>query len=221
VKKDNITAFGIDQTTIDNELSIPGLITRGPASDGFDVGPILVYNTSFLNIARQRVEAYDFAVDYRLDTQAFGAFTFSTAATRNVHNVRQVIPTLPSLESVGLGRALKWQANASLTWGFRDWTATWVTRWYDSYCLTTGCAESANTLSQGSTSVQSQTYHDLAVAWRLNSATSGIFANTELQLGVKNVFNTSPPIITTAPYYSTQGDPRRSSYYLAIRKSFF
>lgn len=223
-KTDNTAILFLDQNTLDNELVLPGFITRGPPSDGYPVGPISIVNSRFLNVALQKVEAIDTAVDYRMEAGKWGAFSFSLAGTRNLHNVQQVFVTAPRSERVGLqGGGLKWQANGSVQWEKNEWTVRWMARYFDSYCILENCASGPITASQGSTHVSSQNYHDLSVLYRIAAEhPSALLADTEIRFGVRNIFNTRPPVdVVNPPYYSTYGDPRLSSYFLSLRKSFF
>jgi hypothetical protein len=220
-KRDNVAVFPFAQDTFNNELRLPGIITRGPASGGFEVGPVTGFNGRSTNIARQTVEAYDFAADYRLDTASWGTFALSTLATRNVHNQTQASIGFSPIEGVGLIGAIPWQATASVVWEFRNVDLQWSTRWYDSYCLNTSCAQAPNTVEQGSIDIPSQAYHDLSAAYRFGTpGGSGLLDSFEVRLGIRNVFDKTPPITTVAPYYSTLGDPRISSYYIAVKKGF-
>jgi iron complex outermembrane receptor protein len=218
-KQDNTTQFPLSQANIANELLIPGLIKRGPPSDGFDVGPITTFNGRWLNASLQEVEAVDLAVNYRFQTDSWGTFSFGGAATRNLKNVTQVVSTAPEIESVETAGALKWNARASLGWEMRRWQVVWDARYYDSYYLLTSHGVVPN---QGSATVPSQAYHDVTARYRIEgNAGISLLSNTEFQLGIRNVFDKEPPVIAADPYYSTFGDPRLASYFLSVKKSFF
>jgi iron complex outermembrane recepter protein len=78
-------------------------------------------------------------------------------------------------------------------------------------------------LNQGSATIPSQTYHDLTAQYRFDSSFGlALLSNTEIQLGIRNVFNKTPPLDTSAIgfYYSKLGDPRLANYYLSLKKSF-
>jgi outer membrane receptor protein involved in Fe transport len=212
-KRDNVASFGADQKTIDSELFIPGYITRGPASGGYDVGPIQIINSEYLNVARQEVEAVDFTLDYRLQSESWGTFTISAGATHNLHNVTQVIATTPEVELLKTNVVLPWNANAELGWERHNWTLDWAARYLDSYCLLTGCLSGPSTVAQGSRSIGSQIYHDVGAAYH--------FGFADVRVVVKNVFDRQPPTLTTTPYYSTLADARVRSYLLSVSKNFF
>jgi hypothetical protein len=53
---------------------------------------------------------------------------------------------------------------------------------------------------------------------------SGLLQNTEVQVSVQNVLNTSPPILASTARsvsgYATEGDPRLRRYSIAFTKHF-
>jgi len=68
--------------------------------------------------------------------------------------------------------------------------------------------------------VPSQTYHDVVGKYRFGPSSSWL-DGTEVQAGVKNVFNTRPPFDASfADFYSPYGDPRLASYYVSLKKAF-
>jgi iron complex outermembrane recepter protein len=221
-KTDNITLFGLNQDNINNEQLIPGFLTRGPASGGFDVGPIIGLNNQNMNVAEQRVEAIDLKLDYRQPLGGLGDVTVALAATRNLHNTVKFSASAPELENVRLSNVLPWQGNLELGWDRGPWSAQWVSRYFDSYCLLSGCTEGPATLSQGSTTVPSQLYHDVSVRYRFAQGMLGsLLDDTDVSLGATNIFDRKPPVdLSTGVPYSTYGDPRLASYYLTVRKSF-
>lgn len=65
-----------------------------------------------------------------------------------------------------------------------------------------------------------QVYHDINAGYEF-AQSAGWLADTEIQLGARNVFNKSPPFDASSfPYYSVFGDPRLASYYLTLKKGF-
>jgi iron complex outermembrane recepter protein len=144
------------------------------------------------------------------------------AATRNLHNTVKFSASAPEIETVRILNVLPWQGNLELGWDRGSWSAQWVSRYFDSYCLLSACAEGPSTLSQGSTSVPSQLYHDVSVRYRFAQGMLGsLLDDTDVRFGVTNIFDRKPPVdFSTAVPYSTYGDPRLASYYLTVRKSF-
>lgn len=223
----------LNEADFGNEAFVPGLIVRGAPSDGFAVGPVTGINAGLFNVARRTLESYDFALSYQLDTTRVGAFDLAMSATRLVHLKSQITPSSPEVEDAGAiatidgtDGGLIWRATADLTWKYRSWTLGWATHFFDSYYLNT---DHSVVPQQGSATVPSQVYHDIYFSYTvpgLPSFVGELLSGTEWQGGVKNVFNTKPPIdvvgITTLNDngYSAWGDPRLASYYFSVRKHF-
>ena len=235
-KTDNIAFFanslGFDaavQTLINDESLLPGRITRGPNLPG-DLpgwaGPITFVDNTLLNIAKAEVEAYDIQVDYRKATGNLGAFDFFALTTSQTHYKTQDLASLPVLENVGVTSTnpVKFKGTAGLTWNYGQWTLGWNTRYFDSYWVN---ATHTFNVNQGSARIPSQIYHDAFATYRFGRSSSAHFgsqllSNTEINLGIRNVFNAKPPfeaVNFATAYYSYFGDPRLASYYLSVRKS--
>lgn len=223
-KRDNIASLDT-QTVINNELLLPGRVTRGPANgDPSGVGPITAVDITSINISRAQVEAYDVALDYRLDTARFGSFDFFALGTWQTHYRTQVVTGTPVVENVGMnGFPLKFKGNAGVTWKWRNWTAGSVSRYFDDYRLSTDDPEII--LNQGGPRVNSQLFHDIFVGYRLpreNARFLGQSADFEIQAGVKNALNDEPAFDASqiSRYYSSYGDPRMATYYVTLKGSF-
>ncbi len=224
-KTDNIVSLTTRQI-LDNEDVLPGRVVRGanlPGDPPGWAGPITQMDRSFVNIARAKVEAYDLALDYQLETDHLGTFDFFTLATRQTHYLTQLVPTEPIIENVGTSGfltslPLELKGNGGVTWKYRYWTLGWCVRYFDSYRLT----NATHVLNQGAARVPSQTYHDLFASYQL-SKLPGFFSGAEVQLGIKNVFNEEPPYdgtFSTFSLYSPLGDPRLAVYSLSVKASF-
>lgn len=219
-KKDAIRNFGITQATINDEALIPGFVTREPPSGGFEVGRIVEINGQRMNVSLQEVEALDFALDYERQIGSLGTFTISGVATRNLHNITQVSALSPEIENVGRIQALPWKGSIDLGWERAGWSASWTARYFDAYCLLTGCASNASTLSQGGPDVGAQLYHDVTLGYRFSDSMP-LLRKTQVRLGVHNVFDKEPPIdLGQVTFYSPLSDPLSANYYLSITKGF-
>ena len=229
-KEDEIRSL-FAQQIIDNEGILPSRIVRAPAPGGdpFGVGPIVAVDATALNLARTQVEAYDAALTYRVTTAAAGDFELSALATWQTHYKTQVLPTAAFVENVGVTSAfpLKFKANAGLMWDSRGFTIGWSANYFDSYLVADPTAASAQVvfLNQGSRRVSSQIYHDAFVSYRfpdVGQEGSQLLQGLEVQLGVQNVLDKSPPFDAgnSTHFYSPFGDPRLSSYRLSVKKRF-
>ena len=222
-KSDEIKSLGMQQI-IDNEALFPGRVTRDAN------GIITAVDGTSLNVSHSKVEAYDLAVDSHRDIAGWGSFDFFATATWTPHYLTQLLPTTPTIENAGISflNPLKFKGNVGITWNLNHWRVGWAMRYFSSYLVTdpTSPSNAVFMQNQGSTSVASQTYHDIVVTYSLPqkgkaSTIANLLSNTEIQLGVRNVFNTKPPFdVTGTQYWSVLGDARLASYYLSVKKGF-
>lgn len=200
----------------------PGRITRGPASDGYAVGPIETIDASLANLVGSASESYDLAASYAHDLFG-GQLGVGLNATYVDSLTQQKVPAGENTEYAGvigsdfLSRlsgigALRWKGSGRVEWTGTHLGLSWQARYFDAYYLNeTRTVE----LNQGAARIPRQIYHDVSGSYSFDNGTT-------LRLGVNNVFNTRPPVDSVAPTrsYSTFGDPRLASYYLTLVKSF-
>ncbi len=228
-KTDNIATLN-QQQVVDNEAFLPGRVQRGPgpAGDPYGVGPITFLDVTTANISKASLNAYDVAVDYVKETADYGRFDTYLAATWETHYRTQFLPSQPFLENVGVGSTnpLKFKASGGLTWKHGPWTVGWNISYFDSYLVSTNAVQ---VLSQGGNGrVPGQVYHDFVLGYRFQAAGGKAgwrrdwVDGTEIQLGVRNVFDAKPPFdaSNTQAYYSLFGDPRGASFYVSARHRF-
>ncbi len=225
-KMDNITSFSLGGATIVTFADFaPSRLPRGPVAPGdpYGVGPIIGLDLTLLNIAQTRLQMYDLALQYDWETSRFGAFGITAGATRQVQFETQIVPSAPLVENLGQRTHLKWKSFATLSWDYRAWRLAWSTRYYDGYWLNLAHNFDAD---QGSAMVRSQDYHDLYASYRFADAAGdlaaapGLLSGLELQAGVKNVFNTLPPIDVRASGNALANAAQLASYYISIKKAF-
>ncbi len=229
-KSDNISGFpGSRQEYITFiEQYYPERIQRGPklTTDPADwAGPIVFLDATLLNLALADVEAYDVQLDYRVDTASVGTFDFFGIGSLQTHYETQPKTGLPITEGVGYpGGPLKVKANGGVSWNLQNWSAQWVSRYFDSYRIDRNPL-SNNVIRQGSLYVGDQVYHDVAVSYRPTLSSWGsVLKDSEITFGVKNLFNKKPPFqvgggVATLGY-STYGDVYLANYYLTLKTSF-
>jgi outer membrane receptor protein involved in Fe transport len=229
------------QFLLDNEDSFPGRIVRGSNLAGDPpgwAGPITSFDMTLINIAKTSVEAYDVQAGYMLETKRFGDFYGYAIATRQLHYRNQLRPDEPVVDRAGFsGGPLKWRGNLGVDWRRGPLALSWNMQYYDSYWVYTALAlpltsaqteaRATSVLNQGSAAVPRQIYHDLFATYRLNAVMpfgAGFLADTEISVGIQNLFDKSPPILaSTVPVpagYSTYGDPRMRRYSISVRKNF-
>ena len=237
-KTDNISRLPF-QTIINNEFLFPARVIRGanlPGDPAGWAGPIIGGDATVMNLARAQLEAYDTQLDYRIATAAAGTFDLSLIGTWQKRYWTQALPNAPIEENVGIRRLaasipLEFKANATLSWIFNQFRTGFTVRYFDSYLVAdlTASANAAVLAAQGNGGrVPSQTYVDMFVNYRfpqtdMDSSIRGrLLTGVDMQFGVKNLFDREPPldVANTATYYSQFGDPRLSSYYLSLKRSF-
>lgn len=234
-KTDNISGVpGSVQGLLDNEARFPDRVTRGHNLPGDPLGwagPVVAVDDTLINIARAEVEAYDLQLDYARETRRWGTFNVFAIATWQTHYRTQLLDDLPIVENVGfqgggLGSPLKLKANVGATWQYRRWTLGWLSRYFDSYHpYPAGSSDgviASNLQTQGAAKVKHQIYHDLTAQYAFDGSDSSwqgrLRDGLAIQFGIRNVFNEKPP--RELDHYSPYGDPRLSSYWLTLRKSF-
>jgi outer membrane receptor protein involved in Fe transport len=111
------------------------------------------------------------------------------------------------------------RASGGLTWTRGAVSLTWQAQYYHHYIISTNATFVALQGRDGY--VPSQVYHDAAATYSFGSG-AGWLADTQLRLGIQNVFNKRPPVDMNFTYmmYSVFGDPRLASYTLSLRHSF-
>lgn len=221
------------------ENLFPTRIIRAPVAPGdpYGVGPITGLDITSTNLGQVDVEAYDVAVDYAR-TQESGTWTLAAAATWQTSYDVQLVDGQPFINSVGVGysRPLRFKGNASVSWSRGPWSAGLTLRYFDSYLVANpALSTNADTIrNQGNGGeVPSQRYYDLYCGYKTGGGRSAqgvrsslgtvLFQNTELQVGIRNVFNAKPPFDAASAdtsYYSSFGDPRLSSYWASVKKAF-
>jgi outer membrane receptor protein involved in Fe transport len=224
-KTDEISSLQF-QELLNFEDSFPGRVIRGPNLPDDPLGwagPITAFDGSLVNIARAVIEAVDVQTDYVVETEAFGTFNMFALATFQQKLERQVLSTSLPVDTVGLRSGpLKLRGNGGFTWAKGPLTLGWNAQYYDSYFMNESHSVDQN---QGSAKIPSQTYHDIFVRYRSDrraGVVPEILADTELMIGIRNVFNKSPPILATGGTdgYSRYGDPRLRFYSFSVRRNF-
>jgi outer membrane receptor protein involved in Fe transport len=240
-KRDNIVSPD-PAVLLASEARFPGRIVRAAPEPGdpYGVGKITAIDGSDINIAHASTSGFDLAFDYTMPVGRFGTLQWFALGTITQHYRTQTFPDFPVEEHLGLVTSqslavtgssypIKRKGNAGAVWNYQQWTAGWSARFFDSYTIDAAQVFGGGAgiaLAQGHDGrVASQTYHDLFVTYRIphSNFAGGLLTNTEWQLGIRNLFNTRPPLdVSNASggYYSGFGDPRLASYYVSLKKAF-
>ncbi|MEJ1962126.1 MAG: TonB-dependent receptor [Gammaproteobacteria bacterium] len=226
-KTNNINFLTLTQSNINNELVVPGLITRAAPAPGdpYGVGQITGFDSRLRNVAVAEVEAYDMALSYVRNIGQWGNLTLRSGATRQMHHTTQSTLAAAPEEIAGLASDLRWKGNLGLTWDYRAFAFSWLTTYYDKYWL---LSDHSIVPSQGSASIPRQVYHDMFVGYDFGARGAGdLMANVmdglQVQLALTNIFNKEPPVdVYSNPqaFYSSFGDPRMARYSLTLKKRF-
>ncbi len=212
----------------------PGRVTRlalTPEDEalGYTGGEITELDISLVNIAGTTVEAVDFQLSYEWDTRSIGSFEAYVVGTVATEFERQILPTLPATDYLGFSDGpLEWRGNVGLNWERGSWFVGWNAQYYDSYRAYSGELLNDALIAQavrrqGSATIPSQIYHDVFALYRTGQPgiLGGMFNDTEIRIGIQNVFDEEPPIVAISPQgYSTFGDPRLRRYSVQFRKNF-
>ncbi len=233
-KVDEIGSINLQDLINLEDQAFASRITRGPLTPadqalGYTGGPIVALDGGTVNVASSSMEAFDLQLDYTWHT-ALGEFRASVMGTYQPHLQQQILRSEPVKERVGYNLGpLKKRGNVGLTWARDAWSLGWNMQYYDSYLVYAGePIDPSLAVRNGSPVIPSQNYHDLYGRYRFGdnqrSRWAGLLNNVELRMSVKNVLDTSPPIVTDnyLGYFSVSpyGDPRLRSYAITLSKSF-
>lgn len=201
----------------------PERFTRGPASDGFPVGPITVIDGSIANILGSKTDAIDLGASYQFSFPGSGTLDIAAKATYLKSLLIQVTPGAIPVQYAGLisgafssgvadNGGVRWKGNLAASWSMPGWSIGGRVRFFDSYYLDSDHTYVAP--GQGAATIPSQIYFDLYGSYRLPY-------DAELRFTANNIFNRKPPFdVASSGYYSRLGDPRLGSYALSVTKKF-
>ncbi len=229
LEQDNVVITPTAQQVVNLESQFPGRVTRAAPAPGETVGAITDVDATLINANEGKTDGFDLTLEYRKRTD-LGTFAFFAMATRVGHYWIQNgvgAPLEDIVNELGRGGPAKFKANASISWTLDNVSAGWAMRHFGSY-EQYDLGTQAYVLAQGSDRIPSQSYHDLFASYRFEDYDGGrgssLLNGTEVQFGIKNVFNKVPPFDAyygvQGYYYSPLGDPRLRSYWVSIAKNF-
>jgi len=197
---------GIPVATILGNLGLYGnLVTRGPVDPNFPnlPGPIVDISQLQLNLGETRISGLDLDARYRAPEQSWGRLTFGIQGTYYIkYDTQNSDGTFTGNVGTSYGAANtgvipRWKHYASLTWDRGPWSATLAQTYQSSY-TDIGTDYFGNLRTVGSLSL-----------WDVQTSYTG-FKNLKLTLGVKNLFDTNPPVSNQSKVFIVGFDP---SYY--------
>lgn len=207
-----------DPTAAQVEAAIAGLplgLTNqtGEPFDPSGVGAII--DDRLQNVARQKLQGIDLALDYALELDVTNRIRFSGSASY-IESDQQLSPGQPVVERAGtIFDPPHWRGRGSISWERGKFTLTGVG---------TYIGGTTDDRFEPATRVGSFTSFD-AIAQLATSDDGGPFAGIEVTLAVLNLFNARPDIIRTSsgaqpPYDATNYSILGRSVSLTISKAW-
>lgn len=188
-----------------------GLITRTPYT-GPGTGTLRVVQ-SFVNISDAKVEGIDYTLRYSRNIGP-GQFRFNAQVTQFLSRYNRTFPTQAIVEQNGLIENPKFTGTFDVAYKWDHWNFRYGVEWVDAtdsqaYALS---VSPAFTTAKYDLTTPDYFVHSASVRY---SAT-----NFELTLGVRNLFNTDPPVIS-ADYTNLLGNAPLYSGYDQLGRRFF
>lgn len=220
-KHENVGMIFYNQQGIDQELQVPGLVTRSQPvpGDPYSVGPITQFDASLRNLALTKIQAFDLTLDYTFRPVQVGDVRVTGAATREVHNAQQASSFALPIEYAGTYQTPGWAANMTVSLSRSRWSVAWTARYLDSYWINLTHAVDP---VQGSARVPSGVYHDVYARYQFEGGSStSVLSDLEIRAGVEDLFNKPPRFYSQGEYYADPwSSPLMATYFVSIRKAF-
>ncbi len=177
------------QTILGNLNNFGSYVTRGPVQPQFPniPGPITNIQQTFVNLGNVHMEGVDATLSYRTPTSWLGSFAFNVNGTYFIkYNTQNTDGSYSggvsnAYGANGLGVIPRYKQYASVTWDTGPWSTTLGNTFQTSY-VDFGVDYFYNQRRVGTLSL-----------WDLQTSYTG-FKNLKLTLGVKNLFDTNPPV---------------------------
>jgi iron complex outermembrane receptor protein len=195
-------------------------VTRGPVQPQYPniPGPITSINQFFVNLGAIHMQGIDTQLTYRTPVSSLGRFTFNLNGTYYIQYDTQNTDgsytggVSNQYGANGLGVIPRYKQYASVTWDQGPWSATLGNTFQTSY-IDYGLDYFYNTRRVGTLSL-----------WDLQTSYTG-FKNLKLTLGVKNLFDTNPPVSNVQGTFvygfdSSYYDARARFVYGSVKYSF-
>ncbi len=208
------------QTILGNLSNFGSYVTRGPVQPQFPniPGPITNIQQTFVNLGNVHMEGIDGTFTYHTPTSWLGNFVFNLNGTYYIRYDGQATDgsyvggVSNAYGANGLGIIPRYKQYASLTWNTGPWSTTVANTFQTSY-IDFGLDYFYNQRRVGSLSL-----------WDLQASYTG-FKNLKLTLGVKNLFDTNPPVSNVQGTFifgfdSSYYDPRARFVYGSVSYSF-
>lgn len=215
----------IDRTgsiTVDHQNVVDRFFAGAPLlpGEGVDLnldGSISVVHGVFRNLGKEEAKGVDFSTSYFWNSDRFGRFDLGASASYLESLKRQQFTAAPAFEYVGWltdvtfnnatgnpspgtgdDAYLKWKGTVFANWGKGPVDVHVVGNYLDGYQDFTFDWSPANpTDPDGFRQVESTMIWDVSASYEFGQNGDGWLSDTQLRVGVNNVFNTDPPFVSS------------------------
>ncbi|MGO9804049.1 MAG: TonB-dependent receptor domain-containing protein [Steroidobacteraceae bacterium] len=202
--KDEITTIGgniIINSCVDSG-QFCNLVHRDPANGSLWLSPLGYVIDTEINIGQLATTGFDVKATYRQPLPALGSLNFGLEGTKLDKLATTPVAGGGSYDCTGYfgdtcgGSDPSWRSVLNITWS-TPWDALDLTLRWRYFGSQTTEQLSSNPFLKG-TSFYAPTAHISAYNWIDLSATFNVYKNVRLELGVNNIFDKDPPIVTAA-----------------------
>ncbi|MDB5436200.1 MAG: TonB-dependent receptor [Phenylobacterium sp.] len=193
-------------------------------------GTVLFVDDKYVNQLPQQAAGVDYGFIYRLNTDDWGDFGLDVNVTHQTKLFQEPTPGIAELlaaraagkinagttitgaaDLVGQNGAPAWRGSASLTWRKGPVSANWFIDYIGDFYST------LLTNADGSFyNVPSTVTHNVSVAYEFRD---GLWDGTQLRLGVRNLFDKDPPLVSGG-YVGAVYNPYGRYLYVDVKKTF-
>lgn len=190
--------LGIDYWNYDINNGIeqdPQYVVDNYPGNVVDVGPVILIDSTFYNVATIKTDGIDLNVTYKWRPSEYGQFSLGALATYLLSYDRQRFSGQAFENLRGTYRYPKWRAVMPLSWNRNVFGATLTANYIDGYDDTVNLSNPDNKV-------------DSTLTWDIQFVYTGIRKST-LTLGVKNLTDEDPPFANEVSGYDyAMNDPR-------------
>jgi iron complex outermembrane receptor protein len=210
----NAIVNGISPLVITGDLAqFGGFVTRAAPDPAFPnlPGRIINIDQRYINLGSERIEGFDIEGHYRAPAMSWGRLSVDLSGTYYTkYDVQQTDGSFQSSVCITFGSVVtgvipRWKQYIALNWALGPWAATLANTYQTSY---RDAQNSDNLIADDAVGVVPHKVGALSL-WDLQTTYSG-FKNLKLTLGVKNLFDTNPPVSNQQGTFIVGFDP---SYY--------
>ncbi len=192
-----------------NVLTPTGTVVVAPGQSRTVPGRISFLRNGVVNVAQRSVQGYDFDVRYTYRTNNFGRFTLASnlALVESIWNQARAGAT--GLELNGRVSAPNFRALNRISWDYKDWGVA----------VSNSYISSNGNLSIEGYEVDPYYYTGLQIR---RSFSGGLLDRTVVSVGVDNILDQDPPLLTDSVAYDTSlvGRPQGRFFSIRLQKKY-